>query len=121
MSKTFDEGGAKGLLLANLGVSTKGCNIVFDSTLEEATPGEETNIEQDETTQGLIDISTLQTRIESVLGGQSLYQMPLVPQLVGLRQEHRQLKQEGFLEPVPTVSVDHVQLRQNALSSTAHS
>ena len=35
MSKTFDEGGAKGLLLANLGVSNNGCNIIFDSTLED--------------------------------------------------------------------------------------
>eukprot|EP00956_Cyclotella_meneghiniana_P005412 scaffold6809_cov18-Cyclotella_meneghiniana.AAC.1 len=31
MSKAFDEGGAKGLLLGNLGVSSKGCQIVFDS------------------------------------------------------------------------------------------
>ena len=36
MSKTFDEGGAKGLLLVNLGVGSSGCNIVFDSK-EEAT------------------------------------------------------------------------------------
>jgi condensin complex subunit 2 len=34
MSKTFDEGGAKGLLLANLGVGSEGCNIVFDSSCE---------------------------------------------------------------------------------------
>ena len=31
MSKSFDEGGAKGLLLGNLGVSTSGCHVVFDS------------------------------------------------------------------------------------------
>ena len=31
MSKSFDEGGAKGLLLGNLGVSQHGCRIVFDS------------------------------------------------------------------------------------------
>ena len=31
MSKTFDEGGAKGMLLANLSVSTDTCGIVFDS------------------------------------------------------------------------------------------
>eukprot|EP01082_Thalassiosira_pseudonana_P002868 g3629.t1 g3629 contig12:2454048-2455803(+) len=34
MSKSFDEGGAKGLLLGNLGVSSKGCHIVFDSKEE---------------------------------------------------------------------------------------
>ena len=32
MSKSFDEGGAKGLLHVNLGVGSKGCNIVFDSS-----------------------------------------------------------------------------------------
>ena len=32
MSKSFDEGGAKGLLLVNLGVGERGCNIVFDSS-----------------------------------------------------------------------------------------
>jgi len=32
MSKTFDEGGAKGLLLVNLGVSSNGCNILFDNS-----------------------------------------------------------------------------------------
>ena len=31
MSKAFDEGGAKGLLLGNLGVAQNGCHIVFDS------------------------------------------------------------------------------------------
>eukprot|EP00986_Skeletonema_menzelii_P009737 scaffold4513_cov133-Skeletonema_menzelii.AAC.2 len=31
MSKAFDEGGAKGLLLGNLGVAHNGCHIVFDS------------------------------------------------------------------------------------------
>ena len=31
MSKSFDEGGAKGLLLVNLGVASDSCRIVFDS------------------------------------------------------------------------------------------
>jgi hypothetical protein len=105
MSKTFDEGGAKGLLLANLGVSTKGCNIVFDSTLEEATPEEETKQAHNEDAANLIDISTLQARIDSALGGQSLYQLPLVPQLALLRREYSQLKQEGFLEQEQKVSL----------------
>eukprot|EP00579_Thalassiosira_antarctica_P010671 CAMPEP_0201910268 /NCGR_PEP_ID=MMETSP0903-20130614/1702_1 /ASSEMBLY_ACC=CAM_ASM_000552 /TAXON_ID=420261 /ORGANISM="Thalassiosira antarctica, Strain CCMP982" /LENGTH=1016 /DNA_ID=CAMNT_0048444879 /DNA_START=78 /DNA_END=3128 /DNA_ORIENTATION=- len=38
MSKSFDEGGAKGLLLGNLGVSQHGCHIVFDSKDEERGP-----------------------------------------------------------------------------------
>ena len=36
MSKSFDEGGAKGLLLGNLGVSENGCHIVFDSKEDKA-------------------------------------------------------------------------------------
>jgi hypothetical protein len=35
MSKNFDEGGAKGLLLANLSVGYGGCKIIFDSTLDD--------------------------------------------------------------------------------------
>ena len=35
MSKSFDEGGAKGLLLGNLGVSQHGCHIVFDSKADD--------------------------------------------------------------------------------------
>jgi len=31
MSQKFDEGGAKGLLLVNLGVASDGCRIVLDS------------------------------------------------------------------------------------------
>jgi len=36
MSKTFDEGGAKGLLLVNLGVASDSCRIVFDSSEQAA-------------------------------------------------------------------------------------
>lgn len=39
MSKSFDEGGAKGLLLGNLGVSQHGCNIVFDSKADDEDGG----------------------------------------------------------------------------------
>lgn len=39
MSKSFDEGGAKGLLLGNLGVSQHGCHIVFDSKEDEDRSG----------------------------------------------------------------------------------
>ena len=35
MSKSFDEGGAKGLLLHSLGVGPHGCNIVFDCSCDD--------------------------------------------------------------------------------------
>lgn len=41
MSKSFDEGGAKGLLLGNLGVSDRGCHIVFDSKADDEAEKEE--------------------------------------------------------------------------------
>jgi len=34
MSKTFDEGGARGMLLANLSVGLDSCGVVFDSKEE---------------------------------------------------------------------------------------
>ncbi|KAL7540662.1 hypothetical protein ACHAXR_010679 [Thalassiosira sp. AJA248-18] len=43
MSKSFDEGGAKGLLLGNLGVSQRGCHIVFDSKEDETEQREGAN------------------------------------------------------------------------------
>src|SRR6056300_149732 len=55
MSKAFDEGGAKGLLLGNLGVAQNGCHIVFDSKeseeeekKEEETSGDNEEEEKDE-------------------------------------------------------------------------
>lgn len=105
MSKTFDEGGAKGLLLVNLGVGANGCNIVFDSK-EEATSiaqdggGEEKEAEDAPTVrqEGMIDISSLTTKLDSLLGGESLESIPLVPQLKSLRQEYEQLESEGFVD-----------------------
>jgi len=112
MSKTFDEGGAKGLLLANLGVSNKGCNIVFDSTLEEvANNDDESDTIRDQSNSALVDVSSLQGRIEVALAGQMLDRLPLVPQLAMLREEYRQLDQDGFLEPqVPTVSLSVIDM-----------
>ncbi len=98
MSKTFDEGGAKGLLLANLGVSTHGCNIVFDSTLDDG----EIKVSKDNDTSvsrpTAVDVSTLTAKIEASLNGQSMQQLPLVPQLAMLRSEYAILKDEGFVE-----------------------
>ena len=47
MSKNFDEGGAKGLLLANLSVGYGGCKIIFDSTLDDDDEVENDNEEND--------------------------------------------------------------------------
>jgi len=105
MSKTFDEGGAKGLLLVNLGVGASGCNIVFDSKEEAASIAQDGSGEEKEDTvtissrqEGMIDISSLTTKLDTILGGESLESIPLVPQLRSLRQEYEQLEAEGFVD-----------------------
>lgn len=86
MSKTFDEGGAKGLLLVNLGVGEHGCNIVFDSSHhnddkeEEDHPTTTTLRETDDEgpspeppeqalrlAEGMVDISNWTAKLESLL------------------------------------------------------
>jgi condensin complex subunit 2 len=82
MSKTFDEGGAKGLLLANLGVSESSCHIVFDSSSIDANYDKEKetelslNANQDEICldvqfpripEGYIDASSLTDKLKSLL------------------------------------------------------
>ncbi|GKY96484.1 hypothetical protein MPSEU_000607800 [Mayamaea pseudoterrestris] len=89
MSKNFDEGGAKGLLLANL--HTKNCSIVFDSSEEEGV----TAFSQPEPES--VDISSLQNKLESTLEDQPLVSMPLVPQLASLRAEFEILLSQGFV------------------------
>jgi condensin complex subunit 2 len=102
MSKTFDEGGAKGLLLANLGVSATGCNIVFDSTLDvEETKDNQEGAED----HGMVDVTSLTAKLESTLGGQTVQQLSLVPQLATLRLEFAQLQQDGFVDKFVPVSV----------------
>jgi condensin complex subunit 2 len=125
MSKTFDEGGAKGLLLANLGVGSEGCNIVFDSSCEETNVAEkvatsvvndkddnenDTDMDTDTDTdtdvapprqqEGMIDVSTLKTKLFSLLAGQSVHSLQLVPQLASLRTEHAALDAAGFIDEV---------------------
>jgi len=102
MSKTFDEGGAKGLLLVNLGVGHDGCKIVFDSS---AGPDQEESKEQEETPivradDGMVDITSLRTKLDSVLNGQSIDSFALVPQLASLRAEYSQLDTQGFVDNV---------------------
>jgi condensin complex subunit 2 len=118
MSKTFDEGGAKGLLLANLGVSSHGCNVVFDSTSNDSNPVAEEKTEDDrhvnETTYAPVDISSLRAKLEALVntndpdgntGGTFLEDLALVPQLTSLRAEHDRLAAEGFvLDDNPTMT-----------------
>ena len=115
MSKAFDEGGAKGLLLGNLGVSSKGCHIVFDSKEfvgeiveedqaydkaidnsngEEAIDKKEEQIDTQE-----IDLSAFTTKLESLLTSYSVPNVDsvsFVPQLESLREEYSKLEEEGF-------------------------
>lgn len=94
MSKAFDEGGAKGLLLVNLGVGSNGCNVVFDSSLEES---EE---ERQPTTlrEMMVDIGPLKQKVDALLQGKSLENFALVPQLAGLRAEYDTLEAQGFVD-----------------------
>lgn len=100
MSKTFDEGGAKGLLLANLGVGTSGCHIVFDSSLETEDAVVLSVARGDRTA---VNVSSL----AGVSGDLTLHtfgncsaveKMPLVPQLASLRSQFEQLGKGGFVE-----------------------
>jgi condensin complex subunit 2 len=115
MSKTFDEGGAKGLLLVNLGIGGNGCNIVFDSSNDQQMNTEsmedkdilnpEANDEDKppRIEDGEIDISSQIQKIESTLStgfaDNSIESIPLVPQLSGLRAEYALLEQQGFVSP----------------------
>jgi condensin complex subunit 2 len=93
MSAAFDEGGAKGLLLVNLGIGDS-CNIVFES------------MEDDDVDESLvvgvsgdnIDIHSLRQKLEAQLEDEELFELPLVPQLSSLRAEHDSLVEAGFCE-----------------------
>jgi condensin complex subunit 2 len=116
MSKSFDEGGAKGLLLGNLGVSQRGCRIVFDSKEDEqdeennnnsdsvgdVKPNEEegenvtTSLKNNERE---IDVSRLGAKLASTLascGYRSPASAPFVPQLESLRRDYALLEAEGY-------------------------
>lgn len=126
MSKSFDEGGAKGLLLGNLGVSQHGCHIVFDSKDEGGAGGgagklddiEEEAEEMDDKQgddeendfdidpeeamvwkESEIDITNLASKLSSMLssyGHRSSSTVPFVPQLESLRQDYAALEEEGY-------------------------
>jgi condensin complex subunit 2 len=126
MSKAFDEGGAKGLLLGNLGVAQNGCHIVFDSKEieevvndKEAANGnvdEEKNEDNDDDKKKMeefginpeeavvwkeseIDITSFAAKLESMLasyGAQTTASVPFVPQLESLREDYATLEREGY-------------------------
>ena len=137
MSKAFDEGGAKGLLLNNLGVARDGCRIEFDSkedTVTESVVPEATIDEEDEAIdediggddeekaidsdanevgldeegkppiandnreEGMVDITSLVTKLQEVLNGSSLESLPFVPQLEMLRADYAALEADGFAD-----------------------
>jgi len=103
MSKTFDEGGAKGLLLANLGVSDAGCNIVFDSAAE-ADGDDKKNPDSGGVLrpEREVDISSLIQKLTDTLNeDSSVEKLALVPQLSGLRSEFHELQGEGFVLSTP--------------------
>jgi condensin complex subunit 2 len=103
MSKTFDEGGARGLLLGNLGVSQRGCRIVFDSKEEE---DDEDDDDRDVGAEAApswnereIDVAKLASKLASTLaasGHRTPATVPFVPQLDSLRREYAALEEEGY-------------------------
>jgi len=107
MSQKFDEGGAKGLLLVNLGLANDGCRIVLDSKedstssaigTEESSPMEDTEQPEMPREEGTIDISCLVQALEKKRGCSAIDTIQLVPQLDELRQAFAVLEDEGFVE-----------------------
>jgi len=112
MSKTFDEGGAKGMLLSNLGVAPEGPQIVFDSKAdsldeevglaamassdETAKKNENDDIGHRYVLDEQINISGLNRKLTSLLKSARLEDLQLVPQLEDLRKEYQVLKAEGY-------------------------
>ena len=121
MSQKFDEGGAKGLLLVNLGVASDGCRIILDSK-EDTTDSDENERnaddkendndedevmeeekESDDNTEcvvdeGEIDISDIRNKLQELLLCSPLESIQLVPQLEELRDSYNALEEEGFTD-----------------------
>jgi hypothetical protein len=128
MSQKFDEGGAKGLLLVNLGVASDGCRIVLDSKEDNITendnndPNMDANIDDidNENTddsssningklnnqseddyireEGEIDIAEVSSKLQELLLCSPLESIQLVPQLEELRASYDALEEEGFTD-----------------------
>ena len=122
MSQKFDEGGAKGLLLVNLGVASDGCRIVLDSKEDSVTDNNRnescTDIDNNDdinqssedldtdnnpnvdsiNIEGEIDISELSNKLQELLLCSPLESIQLVPQLEELRVSYAALEEEGFTD-----------------------
>jgi condensin complex subunit 2 len=95
MSKNFDEGGAKGLLLVNLGLGPN-CNIVFDSSGDDIA-GEESETPKND--DGDIELVVMEHMTSKLLDPEDvLMDLPLVPQLANLRAQLEGLALEGFFD-----------------------
>lgn len=95
MSKNFDEGGAKGLLLVNLGLGPN-CNIVFDSSGDEVAGDDSESPKNDD---GDIELIVMEHLTSKLLDPEDvLTELPLVPQLANLRAQLEDLALEGFLD-----------------------
>jgi len=113
MSQKFDEGGAKGLLLVNLGVASDGCRIVLDSKEDSVADSSDIlapNSENDEDEKmevsvddnsaredGLIEISSLRLKLQELLLYSPIDSVQLVPQLSDLRAKYAELEADGFI------------------------
>ena len=113
MSQKFDEGGAKGLLLVNLGVANDGCRIVLDSKedsvadstdilapIDEDVDSEEVQNESENNGargDGLIDISNLRLKLQELLLYSPINSIQLVPQLSDFRSKYAELEADGFI------------------------
>jgi hypothetical protein len=99
MSHLFDEGGAGGMLLYNLSLQpASGCRIAFgDSGSAETEKSDEVGGQE------VIDISSLLTRVERAINelhpGNSISDMPLLPELSELRQDILQTGHADLASP----------------------
>jgi len=113
MSKKFDEGGAKGLLLANLCVSSYGCDIVFDSKEQAAAlpfcspKFETTHSIKQPLESSAIDITCLKQKMQASIKNTSFFDDSFVPQLNTLRETFDVLEACGFVEESSTISRSH--------------
>lgn len=111
MSQKFDEGGAKGLLLNNLGVANDGCRIILDSKedtseeIPELTEEEMTGLteENEKHKEGLVDLTALMTKFGESRSSYSIESTNFVPQLEELRESYAALELEGFVDAAKNI------------------
>jgi condensin complex subunit 2 len=101
MSKKFDEGGARGMLLANLSVGFDGPGVVFDSKEEtkDAAAAAVSDLESNPAPAGPTPVAMkpLRSKLAELLNITPIESLQLVPQLDQLRSEYTELKNEGHV------------------------